>query len=230
MTRAQRTMLLVGVLPLLVVLLAGGAGTVAAIRGKLPYSYSGEFAPGADGVQIFSDISTQVLASNDGKVHVTLDGSYTVTKPDLQVTTQGRQLLVRAMCQDTHCNIDVTVEVPAEAPVQAKVEGTSINLVGLSAPLTVHASDGSVDLARMRSPQVAVDAQRGSISMVFEAPPDRVSATSSDGSITVQLPRTTSYAIDAVAAQGSTNLSVPNDASAAHHLFLRSSYGSITVQ
>ncbi len=47
----------------------------------------------------------------------------------------------------------------------------------------------------------------------------------------MQLPRTTTYAIDAVAAQGSTDLgSVPNDSTATHHVYLRSSYGSITVQ
>ena len=66
--------------------------------------------------------------------------------------------------------------------------------------------------------------------MSFDDPPDRLAATAGDGSITLQLPQTTSYAIDAVAAQGSTHVAVPDDASAAHHVYLRTSYGSITVQ
>jgi hypothetical protein len=75
-----------------------------------------------------------------------------------------------------------------------------------------------------------VDVQRGSATLSFDSPPDQVSATTSDGSLTVQVPDGTPYAIDAVAAQGSTDLQVPNDPTATGHLYLRSSYGSITVQ
>ncbi|GAA3143222.1 hypothetical protein JOF29_000754 [Kribbella aluminosa] len=230
MTRAQRTMLLVGVLPLLAVLVVGGLGTVGAIRGKLPYSYTASFAPATDGVQITSDISTQIVASYDGQVHVSVDGTYAAQRPDVRVSTVGRLVVVKTMCPDSHCQVNLTVDVPAAAAVRAKVDGSSINVAGVAASLTVDVSDGSVDMAQLRSPQVSVDARGGSISMIFDRPPEQVSATSSDGSIHLQLPRSTTYAIDAVAAQGSTNLNLPSDASATHRVFLRSSYGSITVQ
>ncbi|MFG1908935.1 DUF4097 family beta strand repeat-containing protein [Kribbella sp. NPDC048928] len=230
LTKAQRTMLLVGLLPLLAVVVGGAAVTVGTIRGKLPYSYSAAFTPGADGVQIKADVPTQIEASLDGQVHVTVDGTYTAQRPDVQVASAGRQLVVQATCPDSHCHVDLVVEVPAVAAVKAKIEGTTVNVAGLSSPLAVDVSDGSVDLARVRSTQVSVDVRRGSISMAFDAPPDQLAATASDGSITLQLPRTTNYAIDAVAAQGSTHVAVPNDASASHHVYLRTSYGSITVQ
>jgi hypothetical protein len=228
-TTAQRRMLIVGLVPLLALIVGGAAVTVSTIRGKLSYSYSAAFAPGADGVQIMADVSTQVLASTDGKVHVTVDGSYAVAKPDIQVSTAGGELLVETRCPDSRCEVDLTVEVPARAAVQAKVEGNSINVVGVSSPLTLVASNGSVDVARVRSSQVSVDVQRGSVSLLFDSPPDRVSATASEGSITLQVPWTTTYAVDAVAAQGSTEVAVPNDSAATHHLYLRTSYGSITV-
>ncbi|MEV6270080.1 DUF4097 family beta strand repeat-containing protein [Kribbella sp. NPDC051936] len=230
MTPAQRRMLIVGLVPLLALVVSAAAVTVSLIRGKLPYSYSAAFDPGTAGVRITSDVSTQVLASVDGKVHVTVAGSYAVAKPDVQVSTAGAELVVATTCPDLHCAVDLTVEVPAAAAVRAKVEGASIDVMGVASPLTVDASDGSIDLARVRSRQVSADAQRGSISLFFDSPPEQVAATASEGSITVQVPRSATYAIDAVAAQGSTELDVPNDASATYQLYLRTSYGSITVQ
>ncbi|MGW7684602.1 DUF4097 family beta strand repeat-containing protein [Kribbella sp. NPDC054772] len=230
MSRTQRVMLIVGLVPLLLLVVTGAAVTVSLIRGKLPYNYSSTFAASADGVQIAADVPTQVLASPDKQVHVTVDGAYAATKPDVQVSQAAGQLVVRTMCPDVHCAVNLTVEVPTDAPVQAKVDRASIDVVGVSSPLKVDASDGSIDMAQVRSSQVSVDARRGSISLVFDRPPDQLAATASNGSITVQVPRSTTYTIDAVAAQGSTQLDVPNDATATHRLYLRTSYGSITVQ
>ncbi|HET6740047.1 MAG TPA: DUF4097 family beta strand repeat-containing protein [Kribbella sp.] len=230
LTKAQRTMLLVGLLPLLAVVVGGAAVTVGTIRGKLPYSYSAAFTPGADGVQIKAGVPTQIEASLDGQVHVTVDGTYAEQRPAVQIAPAGDQLVVQAACPDSHCDVDLVVEVPAITAVKAKVEGTSVDVAGVSSPLAVDVSGGSVDMKRVRSTQVSVDARRGSISMSFDAPPDQLAATASDGSITLQLPRTTNYAIDAVAAQGSTQVAVPNDATASHRVYLRTSYGSITVQ
>jgi hypothetical protein len=224
-------MLLVGLLPLLAVVVGGAAVTVATIPGKLPYSYSASSAPGPDGVQINADVSTQIEASLDGQVHVNVDGSYAAQQPDIKVATVGRVLVVQTLCPDSQCAVDLTIEVPAAAStIKAKIQSSSLNVAGVSAPLSVDVSEGSVDMERVRSPQISVDARQGSVSLFFDTPPERVSATSSDGSITVQLPRTTTYAIDAVAAQGSTDLSIPNDSAATHHLYLRSSYGSVMVQ
>ncbi|GAA1136982.1 hypothetical protein GCM10009630_40130 [Kribbella jejuensis] len=231
LTKAQRTMLLVGLIPLLAVVLGSAAVTVSVIRGKLQYSYSAAFAPAADGVQITSDVSTQVEPSFDGQVHVTVDGTYGAQRPEVNVSTAGKVVVVATRCPDSHCQVDLTVEVPAAtAALKAKVDGGSLNVAGVSSPLTVDVSQGSVDMARVRSPQISVSAREGSISLFFDVAPQQVSASSTDGSITVQLPRTTAYSIDAVASQGSTDLSVPNDPTATHRLRLRSSYGSITVQ
>ncbi|MFI5690487.1 DUF4097 family beta strand repeat-containing protein [Kribbella sp. NPDC051586] len=223
-------MLIIGLVPLLVLVVIGSAVTVSLIRGKLSYSYSAAFAPGADGVRITADVPTQVLASVDGQVHVSVDGTYAEQKPDLKVSTVGGRLLVETRCPDAHCSVDLTVEVPTAAAVQAKVDSASVNVVGVSSPLTLAVSDGSADLIRVRSPQVSVDVQRGSATLSFDSPPDRIAATTSDGSLTVQVPQTATYAIDAVAAQGSTDFHVPDDPTSTRHIYLRSSYGSITIQ
>ncbi len=65
--------------------------------------------------------------------------------------------------------------------------------------------------------------------MVFDNPPSQVTATSTDGSLSVEVPHSVTYAVDAIAARGSTDLNIPNDPASARHLYLRSSNGSITV-
>ena len=230
MTVAQRRMLIVGLVPLLVLVVAGAAVTVSSIRGKLPYSYSASFVPGAQGVRIETEVPAQLLASVDGKVHVTVDGSYAVAKPVIDVSTTGGVLSIKTSCPDTHCAVDLAVEVPVDSKVQATSEGVSLDVVGVASPLTVEVSDGSLDMTRLRSSQVSADVRRGSLSMLFDNPPDQVAATVGDGSLTVHLPRTATYAIDAVATQGSTELDIPNDPSSTHQLQLRTTYGSITVE
>ncbi|WP_371405172.1 DUF4097 domain-containing protein [Kribbella sp. NBC_00662] len=229
MTSAQRKMLIIGLVPVLVLVVTGAAVTVSLIRGKLPYSYSASYAPGPQGVKVVSDVSLQLLASADGQVHVAVDGSYAVAQPSVKVSTLGGVLDVETGCPDVHCDVEVTVEVPGTSAVQAKTDGTSMNAVGVASPLNLEANDGSITLTRLRSPRVSVDAVHGSVDMLFDSAPDQVNATASDGSVTVQVPDTTTYAIDALAAQGSTEVNIPNDPSSSNRLYLRTSYGSITV-
>ncbi|TDW17144.1 DUF4097 family beta strand repeat-containing protein [Kribbella kalugense] len=230
MTSAQRKMLIIGLVPVLVLVVTAAALTVSMIRGRLPYSYSASYAPGPKGVKVVSDVSLQLLASSDGQVHVTVDGTYAVAQPSVKVATAGGVLDVETGCPDVHCEVEVTVEVPGTSAVQVKAEGTSMDAVGVASPLTVEANDGSITLTRVRSSRVSVDAVHGSVDMLFDSAPDQVNATASGGSLTVQVPRTTTYAIDALAAQGSTQIDIPNDSSSSNRLYLRTSYGSITVQ
>jgi DUF4097 and DUF4098 domain-containing protein YvlB len=230
MTTAQRKMLLIGLVPLLVLVLGGAAVAVSAIRGKLPFDYSAGFAPAPKGVSVVSDVPVNVQASTDGQVHVDASGSYAVAQPTVNVSTIAGRLEVRAFCADSHCQADVGVQVPGAVPVQVKTERASVDVVGVSGPVTVDVADGSADLAQLSSKQVSVNCRRGSITLFFTDPPDQVAATSTDGSLTVQLPQSASYAVDAVATQGSTDLDLPNDPTSRHNLHLRTTNGSISVQ
>lgn len=229
LTVGQRRMLAIGLVPLLVLVVTGAAVTVSTIRGKLPYEYSASFVPGAQGVRIESDSHTQVLGSADGQVHVSVDGSYAERQPEIEVTTTDGLLHIGAKCPDTHCELDLTVEVPSQSAVQVELAGDSVDVVGLASPLAIDVSDGSVTTNRLRSRQVSVDSRRGSIDLNFETPPDQVTAKASDGSLTVRLPRNVTYALDAVPSQGSNDLELPSDPASPRHIVLRTNYGSITV-
>jgi DUF4097 and DUF4098 domain-containing protein YvlB len=229
LTNAQRRMLVIGLVPLLLLVAGGAAVAVGSIRGHIQYNYSQTFAPASQGVSVVSDVPVNVRTSTDDRVHVDAGGSYAVAQPTVDVSTIGGQLEVRAFCSDIHCEADVAVAVPAAVPVQVKTERSSIDVVGASGPLTVDTTDGSVDMMQLRSKQVSVNCRRGSITLSFADAPDHVTANSTDGSLTVQVPQSARYAVDAIATQGSTDLEIPNDPSSTHHLRLRTRNGSITV-
>ncbi|WP_405062179.1 hypothetical protein OG474_11170 [Kribbella sp. NBC_01505] len=229
LTTAQRRMLLIGVLPLVVLVICGAAVTVATIRGKLPFDYSAAFAAGPQGVRILSTVPATVIGGASRQVRVSVSGTYAAREPKVEVRTDHGVLDIRSSCPDAHCEVALTVEVPAEVAVQAKAEGASLDVSDLAGKVQADVDGGSITMNRMRSPQVSVDGRSGSVSMQFDDPPEQVTATVSDGSLTVRLPRTTTYTVDAVAAQGSTDITMDSDPAATHRLFLRTSYGSITV-
>jgi hypothetical protein len=229
LTTAQRRMLLIGVVPLLLLVIGGAAVTVATIRGKLPFDYAATSAAGPQGVRIFSTIPTQVIGSANSQVRIAVSGTYAAKRPEIETRTVDGVLDIRIACPGAHCELELTVEVPAAVAVQAKTQGASLDLSGLAGKLKADTDGGSVTMSRIRSQQVSVDGRRGSVTMQFDDPPEQVTAIASDGSIDLRVPQTTTYTIDAVSAQGSTDILPVNDPAATHHLFLRTSYGSINV-
>jgi DUF4097 and DUF4098 domain-containing protein YvlB len=230
LTIAQRKMLSLGLIPVLALVLGGGLVTVTKLAGRLDYDFAAAYAVPADGVRITSDVPLDVIPSNDTKLHVSLTGSYTDNPPALTSTAAGGVLELVATCRpQVQCKVNLTVQVPPAAAVKLKVTKVSANVIGMSGDLRIDADRGSVNAARLTSPTVSVDARFGSVDLQFDGPPRSVQATSSDGSLQVHLPGTATYAIDAIAARGSTQLSIPNDLNSGHRIYLRSSYGSITV-
>ncbi|MFF1816151.1 hypothetical protein ACFVWG_02580 [Kribbella sp. NPDC058245] len=229
LTTAQRRMLLIGVVPLLLLVIGGAAVTVALIRGKLPFDYAATMAVGPQGVRIVSSIPTQVIGGASSQVRISVSGTYAAQRPVIESRTIDGVLDIRTSCPGAHCELQLTIEVPEAAAVQAKTQGASLELAGLAGKLKADTDGGSVTMSRIRSPQVSVDGRRGSVTMQFDDPPEQVTAIASDGSIDLRVPQTTTYTIDAVSAQGSTDIVPVNDPAATHHLFLRTSYGSINV-
>ncbi|GAA0602794.1 hypothetical protein HPO96_19290 [Kribbella sandramycini] len=208
-TTAQRRMLLIGLVPLLLLVVGGGAVTVSAISGKLPFEYRTAASVGPNGVRVVSGIPTQVIGGDDDQVRVHIDGTYGAQRPRIDVRTAGGVLEIEASCPDRNCAVELTVEVPAtKLQVQA---------------------EASVTMRRLRTPDVSVDGRRGSLTMQFDEPPRQLSARAGEGAISLRVPSGTSYAIDAVAAEGTTDIQAANDPAAPHRLYLRTRYGSIEV-
>ncbi|WP_112243289.1 DUF4097 family beta strand repeat-containing protein [Kribbella monticola] len=232
MTNAQRKMLVLGLIPVLALVLGGAAVTVSVIRGKLDFNYATTYDKPVDAVTITANMVVAVAPSTDGKVHIALTGTYTAAQPTIAVRKPepgSQELEIGADCPATGCHLFLAIELPSATRLSVSASGTSVELRQLTGAIQVTADNGSVNGIRLRSDSVSVAAQSGSVDLGFDRAPTNVEVTSSNGSIQVLLPRTTTYAIDAAADRGSTQLNVNNDLSSPNRLHLRSSNGSITV-
>lgn len=229
LSKSQRTLLTLGLIPVIAVVLGGGAVTVATIGGKLAYDFASQYAVPGNGVSIVTDIPVAVTPSHDGKVHVRVSGTYTNLKPSVDVhESPGNELQVSTACRGSGCRVDLAVELPGSAALKVTSSGAPVALVELAGDLRVDANNGAIAGNQLRSDEVSVSSHDGSVDLSFDRPPGSVVATTTNGSLRVLVP-TGPYAIDAAAMSGSTQLDVPNDLGAARRLHLRTTNGSITV-
>jgi DUF4097 and DUF4098 domain-containing protein YvlB len=229
LTGAQRRMLTLGLIPVIALVLGGGAVTVATIGGKVDYDWSSAYALPRNGVSIVTDVPVTVTPSTDGKVHVSVGGTYTSREPSVDVRkSAGEELQVSAACRGSGCRVDLAVRVPGAASVKLTTSGVPVDLVGLAGDLRLVTGNGSVNAVQLQSQEVAVTTRGGSVDLSFDSPPRNVVANTTNGSLQVLVP-TDSYAIDAAAMNGSTQLDLPNELGAQRQLHLRTTNGSITV-
>ncbi|GAA0952512.1 hypothetical protein GCM10009554_55600 [Kribbella koreensis] len=229
LTGAQRRLLTLGLIPVIALVLGGGAVTVATIRGKVDYDVSSAYALPRNGVSIVTDVPVTVTPSTDDKVHVTVGGTYTKLEPSVDVRkSAGEELQISTACRGSGCRIDLTVRVPRAASVKLTTSGVSVDLVGLAGDVRLVVGNGSINAVQLQSQQVSVNARNGSVDLSFDSPPRNVVANTTNGSVQLLVP-TGSYAIDAAALNGSTQLDLPNELGAERQLHVRTTGGSITV-
>lgn len=232
MTKAQRRMLQVGLIPVLALVLGCAAVTVSVIRGKLDYNYSTVYDKPVDNVSVTANMPVHVFPSTDGKVHIALSGTYTDREPTIDVRNgepQTHGLELGARCGGSSCRLSLTVEMPSSTGLSLNSADSSVELLRLTGTLDVTADGGSVNGMALRSDQVTVNAHSGSVDLGFDSAPSNVEVTTSNGSLNIRLPGTSTYAIDAAAVHGSTELNVNNDLNSPRQLHLRATNGSITV-
>ena len=229
LSSGQRRLLTLGLIPVIALVLGGGAVTVATIRGKVDYDFSSAYALPRNGVDIVSDVPVTVTPSTDDQVHVTVGGTYTNLEPTVDVRrSAGDELQVSTACRGSGCRVDLAIRVPGSAAVKLTTAGVSVDLIGLAGDVRLVAGNGSVNAVQLQSQEVAVTAQGGSVDLSFDSPPRNVVANTTNGSVQVLVP-TDSYAIDAAAMYGSTQLDLPNELGADRQLHVRTTNGSITV-
>jgi hypothetical protein len=225
----QRRLLTLGLIPVIALVLGGGAVTVASIGGKVDYDFSSAYALPRNGVSIVTDVPVTITPSTDDKVHVSVGGTYTNREPSVDVRKSvGEELQVSTACRGSGCRVDLAIRVPVSAGVKLTTSGVSVDLIGLTGDVRLVTGNGSINAVQLQSQQVSVTARGGSVDLSFDSPPRNVVANTTNGSLQVLVP-TDSYAIDAAALNGSTQLDLPNELGAQRQLHLRTTNGSILV-
>jgi hypothetical protein len=180
--------------------------------------------------------STQIEGTDDTTVSVTEQLRYNGNPPQTSHMINGGQLALSYSCPSGTinvgaevCSVTYVVKVPRRLAVQVEDKVGAATLTGLAGQLTLTSSTGSINATGLTSRAVTARASAGTITRAFTAPPATVDAQTQVGSVTVQLPAGTAYAVDANSQVGNVEVKVQQDSGSAHHVTARSQVGSVTV-
>ncbi|WP_408995228.1 DUF4097 family beta strand repeat-containing protein [Streptomyces caniscabiei] len=115
-------------------------------------------------------------------------------------------------------------------PLEVRSADGAVRVGDTTGPLELHTDDASVRALGVASRSVRVSTQDGSVTLELGVVPDLVESRSDDGSISIGLPRDTSYRIETGSDDGSVDVSVPRDESSAHVVTAHTQDGSVTVR
>jgi Putative adhesin len=180
--------------------------------------------------------NTQIEGTDATTVSVTEKLSYTGNPPQTSHSLTDGQLNLSYTCPsgvgDTNvnaCGVTYVVTVPRRIAVQVDGKVGATTLTGLAGQLTLTSSTGSIDATGLTSGAVTARTSAGTITLGFTAPPTTVNAQAQVGSLTVQLPAGTAYAVDAGSQVGSVDVTVQRDSGSAHRVTAHSQVGAVTV-
>jgi len=144
---------------------------------------------------------------------------YTITVPsnvDVVVNNDDSRVTVS--------NIDGNVEVDAD--------NGRVVLAGVSGTVVVSSDNGRVEGSGLSGPSADVSSDNGRVELSFTAAPERVNASSDNGSIDIALPDVEEgYNVDMNTDNGSEDLiGVANDPTSGRTVIARSDNGSITIR
>ncbi|MER6155692.1 DUF4097 family beta strand repeat-containing protein [Streptomyces sp. NPDC001868] len=195
----------------------------------------------------------ELVAADVDEVEVTrwFEGRVMVGgKPRVTWEMKDDRLTLRMKCSGVvaDCSARHRIEVPRGVAVAARSDDGSVTAKGFAAPLEVrsadggvrvsdstgplelHTDDGSVRALGVESRSVKVSTQDGSVKLELGVVPDLVESRSDDGSISIALPRDTSYRVETGSDDGSVDVSVPRDKGSSHVVTAHSQDGSVNVR
>ncbi|UUU21736.1 DUF4097 domain-containing protein [Streptomyces sp. DSM 40750] len=115
-------------------------------------------------------------------------------------------------------------------PLRIRTGDGSVRVSDSTGPLELHTDDGSVRALGVESRSVKASTKDGSVKLELGVVPDLVESRSDDGSISIGLPRDTSYRVDTGSDDGSVDVSVPRDEASSHVVSAHTRDGSVTVR
>ena len=176
---------------------------------------------------------TEIQGTDATTVSVTEQLRYSGNPPQTRYPVSGGQLSLSYSCPGVFdvnaCKVTYLVKVPRRLAVEIDDKVGMIKLSGLAGPLTLTSSTGDIDATGLTSNAVTAQGRAGAISLRFSEPPTTADAQTEVGSITVQLPADSAYAVDAGSQVGVADVTVQRDPGSTHHIMAHSRVGSVRV-
>lgn len=165
-----------------------------------------------------------------GPVTVTENASYSATPPVTSHAVASGVLTLADTCKaQLICNVDYTITVPRGTAVHAVSRGSSVTLGNLSGPVTAQTFAGLLSATGLASPTATLKSTVGGIDATFAAAPASLSASTTAGSITLEVPGSAAYQVNADAVVGVSTVTVRRAAAPPHAITAHSDLGSITI-
>jgi Putative adhesin len=189
------------------------------------------------------------VTAGTGRVSVTERISYRHQLPATTHAVRAGTLTLTGSCPvHQPCDVEYHVQVPPATTVRIDDRVGNIRLTALTGQVMAHTNAGGISLrslsgtvqmsdhagsisgSDMSSATAMLSTNVGSIDVSFSAAPATVAATTSVGSISLQLPRGVVYAVHASATVGSIHVTVPQASNSAHSITARTQTGSVTIR
>jgi DUF4097 and DUF4098 domain-containing protein YvlB len=108
------------------------------------------------------------------------------------------------------------------------VAGT-VTVKDLSGDLTIATTAGAIDASGLRGQRVEARTEAGAVTLKHLTPPLQATARTEAGTVTVHVPGSAAYAVDASSTAGESAVRVPTDPASAHRITALSEAGDVTV-
>jgi hypothetical protein len=164
----------------------------------------------------------------------------------------GSTLVIRSHCGsalvNNYCNRNYIVKVDRAVSVAIVTGQGDVSVNAIDGPLTLNTGEGAVTVRHasgtlqaftgqgdisatdLRAPAASVRSGEGDIDLGFTHAPRRTVASSSQGDVTVQLPRGLSYQVDASSGEGNVSKSVAENPVSHRLVRVSSGEGDVTVR
>lgn len=140
-------------------------------------------------------------------------------------TTAGRLELTSTGCR--HCEVTLTVTVPAATRTEVRVGSGTLTLRDLSGDATATLDTGQVTGSGLRGAAYRVVVDTGRVELSLAASPTELVATVATGEVDVRVPSGASYAVRSD--HGLSDVDVPRDPSSPHTITVNVDTGHAVV-
>jgi hypothetical protein len=199
-------------------------GTHTSVRGYLITADAGTLVVNGE----VGDVT--VVGSDRAGVEVVTQAAYSSKPPDITRTVSGGTLTVGYTCPvQIACGVAFVIAVPRRTAVHAVTGTGAIRLTGLDGTVTAKADAGVIDATGLTAQTASFVTDAGGIDVAFTSPPRDVTASTRVGAITVRVPVTVAYQVNAKAIVGRVTVSVPHGAGATRTIAASADVGSVDV-
>ncbi|MEW2129004.1 DUF4097 family beta strand repeat-containing protein [Streptomyces sp. NPDC005435] len=175
----------------------------------------------------------EVVAGKGPGARVTERLTYSGDKPRTAHTLHDGTLSLSAPgCaggRSGNCGVDYRVTVPRGTTLSVRTEGGNITLRGLSGAVAARTEGGNIRVSGSTAKRLAAYTSGGGVDLALTTTPDKVTAESKGGNVTVRLPQGR-YALDVSTGGGRRTVSVGDDPSSSHMVRAHTSGGDVSVR